>query len=283
MKAIIKNRTNLSLWFTLIMVMVAVSVQAQNKARLSVDYCKIVNKASFLKIGVKFKGDDGYEPATKLPLNVYKEITEDSLVLAGTTITNMKGEAKFIIELPKNETDTVVEHSYVVKIEDNENFKDADKSVSFIDAKLSAEAIVKDSVNYITAKLTDALGEPIKGEKLEVKIKRLFAPLKIGESYYKTDKKGTILVPFEEPLPGVDGNLTFEIMMDSKEYGLVSVEFVAPIGTPIVDQSTFDQRTMWSPPTKTPLFLWIFPNLIIIGIWLVIAMLGRNLFKIYKS
>ena len=71
--------------------------------------------------------------------------------------------------------------------------------------------------------------------------------------------------------------------MDSKKYGVVKYVFDAPIGTIIADESTFDQRTMWSPPSKTPLFLWIFPNIVIFGIWTVIVLLIMNLFKIYKS
>jgi hypothetical protein len=57
----------------------------------------------------------------------------------------------------------------------------------------------------------------------------------------------------------------------------------APIGVPIVDESTFDERTMWSPRSKTPLFLLIFPNLIILGIWGLIIYLILNLFKLKKS
>lgn len=148
---------------------------------------------------------------------------------------------------------------------------------------MKAESVVVDSVNQISAKLLDITGAPLEGQKLSVKVHRLFAPLTIGKSSYKTDDDGAILVPIEKAIPGVDGKLTFEVMIDSRKYGVVSHVFEAPIGTPVVDESTFDQRTMWSPPNKTPIFLWIFPNLVILGIWIVIFMLVRNLFKIYKS
>ena len=217
MKVLLQKFIARALILVVALFLVNTNIWAQNKARLSVDYCKVMNQNSFLKIDVKFKGDDGYEPGTMLALNVYKEIMEDSLVLVGTTTTNMNGDAKFVIELNNAKSDSLVKQNYVVKIEDNDDFKDADKSVSFIDAHLTAKTIIKDSVHHITALLIDALGNPIEGEKLEVKVKRLFAPLTVGESYYKTNDDGTILVPFEEPLPGMDGNLIFEVKMDSRK------------------------------------------------------------------
>ena len=52
----------------------------------------------------------------------------------------------------------------------------------------------------------------------------------------------------------------------------------APVGIPIVDESTFDERTMWSPRSKTPFFLLILPNLLTLGIWGFIIYLINNLF-----
>jgi len=40
---------------------------------------------------------------------------------------------------------------------------------------------------------------------------------------------------------------------------------------------------MWSPPTKTPIYLLLIANIILIGIWGVLLLLVINLFKIYKS
>ncbi|VAW18293.1 hypothetical protein MNBD_BACTEROID04-89, partial [hydrothermal vent metagenome] len=95
---------------------------------------------------------------------------------------------------------------------------------------------------------------------------------------------GAILVPVEEGIPGIDGNLTFEVVLnDSDDFGTVKAIVEAPIGVPIVDESTFDQRTMWSPRNKTPLFLLILPNLLIFSIWGLIIYLITNLFKITKS
>jgi len=258
-------------------------IQAKEKARLSVDYQKIMGEKGFLLINAKYKVEKKYQPATDLNLNIYEEFHEDSIVLRGKVITDYEGNAQFVIEARNIVKDELVAYKYLVRIEDDEKFKDAEKSKSFSDVNLIAEAIEQDSVNYISAELTDAKGDPIEGEKLKVVVQRLFAPLTIGESSYETDEDGAILVAVEDPLPGIDGILTFEVVLESRNYGNVKTIFDAPIGKLITDQSTFDKRTMWSPPGKTPLFLWIFPNILIFGIWIVIVTLILNLFRIYKS
>lgn len=287
MKKFLVMRLTTLIILGIIMLTVVPSTEAQDKqykARISAEYHKIMGLERFIEVNVKFKGEDGYEPATNLSLNVYQEVVEDSLLLAGTVTTNEYGIARFIITADKIVVaDSIVTQYYVVKIEDSDRFKDGSKSVKFIDVNIAAEAIVEDSVDHIRAILTDGLGNPIEDQKLSVSVQRLFAPLTIGKSSYRTDDDGIILVPMEVPLPGIDGILTFEVMLDGRKYGIVKHVFDAPIGVPVVDQSTFDDRTMWSPPNKTPLFLWIFPNIIIFGIWAIIMLLITNLYKISKS
>jgi hypothetical protein len=256
-------------------------VQAKDKARLSVDYYKVMGENGFLLINVKYKVEKKYQPATDLKLNIYEEINEDSIVHRGQVITDYEGNAIFVVT--GIESDELLTYKYDVRIENDDLFKDAEKSEKFSVANLIAVSIEKDTLNYISAKLTDAVGNPIEGEKLKVLVQRLFATLTIGESSYKTDEDGAILVAIDDPLPGIDGILTFEVVLDSRKYGNVKTVFEAPIGKLITDQSTFDQRTMWTPPIKTPFYLWIFPNIVILGIWLVIVILINNLFRIYKS
>jgi hypothetical protein len=285
MKKHLSMRIKLAILLGFYLVSISPQVLAQDKqykARLSVDYQKIIGENAILLVNGKFKGEDGYEPTVNLPLQVYEVVMEDSLVLAGEIVTDKNGNAQFELTILPS-ADSIITYNYVIKIENNEHFKDAKKAVKFLASNLSAEAILEDSTHYISAKFTDAMGNPVEGEKLTVMVDRLFAPLTIGKSSYKTDDDGTILVPIEEPLPGVEGMLTFEVMLDSRKYGIVRKVFSAPIGAQIVDESTFDRRTMWSPPGKTPIFLWVFANVLIFGIWATMIVLIRNLFKIYKS
>ena len=256
--------------------------QAKDKARLSVDYVHLVGVEKYLEINSKFKGDDGYEPVVNLTVKIYEQITEDSLAIRGSATTNAEGNAKFVLTNLTSLRDSLIQHIYVVKIEDNAKFKDAMKAVKFYDSSIKAE-IVEDSVAFVSAVFTDGLGNPIKKKKLDVEVERLFAPLAVGDSPYKTDRKGKILVSMADSLPSSNGILTILVSHDSKKYGTVKFIFKAPVGKLAADESTFDQRTMWSPPSKTPWILIIFPGLLILGVWSIIILLVSNLFKIYKS
>ena len=163
--------------------------------------------------------------------------------------------------------------------------RNAKKSISFKDAEITAKIVVKDSINYMQAILTESIANsPLVEQDLTIQVQRLFGPLTLGDEFNSTNEDGTIFVPVEEGIPGVDGHLTFEVVLnDSDDYGTVKALINSSIGIPFVNESTFNERTMWSTRDKTPIFLLIFPNLLIIGIWGLIIYLFVNLFKISKS
>ena len=106
----------------------------------------------------------------------------------------------------------------------------------------------------------------------------------IGEEFNDTDEDGAISVPIEGNIPGVDGYLTFEVVLnESDDFGTVKALISGDIGIPIVDESTFDQRTMWSPRGKTPIFLLLITYSGIFVVWGIIVYLILNLYKIVKS
>ena len=255
------------------------------KARVSVQYSKIMNQESFISIEAKYKGENGIEPATQMEFRVYQRIAEDSLLHLATVTTNRNGIAKFSLGNHQDSiTSTNGGFTFLVKIENDSKFSDAETELTISDANLVAVLETVDSVNQITATLIDATGQPVAGQPLRVQLQRMFGPLSIGEESYETDENGTITVPLEEPMPGINGVLTFEVVLnESDEYGTVKAIIDAPIGIPITDHSTFDKRTMWSPPSKTPYYLLIFPNLIILGVWVPILMLIINLFRISRA
>ena len=255
------------------------------KARVSVQHIKIMNHESFIRIEAKYKGKNGIEPASQVEFEVYQRITEDSLRHLGSAITNQSGTVNFSLSHDQDLATSVSgDFTYLVKIKNDAKFSDAETELTISDANLVAVLETVDSVNQITATLTDAEGKPLASQSLSVQLHRMFGSLSIGEESYETDENGTITVPVEEPMPGIDGILTFEVALnENEEYGTVKSIMDAPIGIPITDQSTFDKRTMWSPPSKTPYYLLIFPNLIILGVWVPILILIVNLFRISRA
>jgi hypothetical protein len=263
----------------------ASSPQKKVKVRVSVLYVKEMNELSYLQIQAKAKGENGYQPVANLQLTIF-QVFGDSTALLGEANTQVDGSARFILKkLVLNPADTSGLFVYSIINEETDRFKEGSKKVKFYDVDLKAEIITIDSINYVSARLTKPDSDvPILGERVKIHLERLFMPLQIGKSSYKTDENGAILVAIEEGIPGIDGLLTFKVMLDdSDDYGTVKSTFTAAVGVPIVTTDTFDQRTMWSPPSKTPYYMLIVPNIIIMGIWLTLIMLTFNLYKISKS
>jgi hypothetical protein len=244
-----------------------------------------MDSISYFNVTVFSRIDKENVDVANVDLTFYNEVGDEEIEL-GTAKTNMHGECKFVLDnLNKIKPDSTNTYNINIKFKGNDAFKRASKSLSFKDATILAKLITKDSINYISGTLKDTATDSVLSDRLlNVQVQRLFRNLRIGDEFNTTDEDGTIIVPVEEGIPGVDGMLTFEVVLqDSDDYGTVRALVKAPIGTPIKDESTFDERTMWSPRNKTPLFLLIFPNLLILGIWGIIVYLIINLFKISKS
>jgi len=257
----------------------------KTSVRIKADYVKTMNKEVTFKINATSKVDNQTIDVTNIPIIVSNEY-DDNEVELGSITTNMDGSGKFVIkDFNLIKPDSSGLYTVIFSFKGNDAFKRASKSVSYKDASIEAKVVMIDSVQYITATLKDTAKDSILSEQLlNVQVQRLFRNLRIGEEFNSTDENGTILVPIEEGIPGVDGNLTFEVvLLENDDYGTVKALVTAPLGVPIVDQSTFDERKMWSPRNKTPIFLLIFPNLIIFGMWAIIIYLFINLFKISKT
>ena len=257
----------------------------KHKVRLKADYYKVMNGENYIQIGAIARIDKETVSIPNIELTIENEYYDD-LTELGSIKTNMKGEGKFIIpafKLLKSDSSHVYNINILFK--GNDTYKKASKSITFKDAVIEANLITKDSVNYVAATLIDtATDSVISGESLTVQIKRLFRSLKIGEEFNYTDEKGSIMVPVENGIPGVGGILTLQVVLkDNDDYGTVQTSFDAPIGVQIKEESTFDDRTMWSPRSKTPYFLLVVPNLLTFSIWGIILFLVFSLYKISRS
>jgi hypothetical protein len=277
-----------SIFLVFISVFLGTSVVAQsakkNTVRVKVQFEKIMNGEASFNIKASSRIDKKNASVPNIEFSIFNEL-EDENILLGKSTTNMDGESKFSLSnISTLQPDSIGVYNIKIFFKGNDTFKKATKRISFKNADIIAKLITKDSINYITATLVDThTGTPMVDESLSVQVQRLFRALQI-EEFNITDENGTIIVPIENGIPGIDGNLTIEVILsESDDFGTVIAKVIAPIGTKIVDESTFDDRTMWSPRNKTPLFLLIFPNLIIFGMWGLIIYLITNLFKITKS
>ncbi len=288
-----KNQVNFRFIFLVLVSVFFVSTAFQNlnaqtkknKVRLKADYVKIMDGEMYLNISASSKINKKNIKISGIELTVLNEINDENHIL-GKVITNIKGETKFLLKGINSITpDSTSTYNLIVLFKGNDTIKKAKKSVSFKNAEIRAKHIIKDRINYITASLIDTnTTNPISNESLDVQVQRLFNPLKIGDEFNYTDENGTIIIPVEDGIPGINGELIFEVVLsDSDLYGTIKAIFETSIGSPIVNESTYEQRTLWAPRNKTPLFILIFANLLIIGMWGTIIYLITNLFKIKKT
>lgn len=257
----------------------------KSKVRLKADYVKVMGGEVYFNMNASARVDGENIKVPDLDLTVYNEVGDEKIKL-GETKTDVNGDAKLVLEgLNSIKPDSTNTYNVSISFKGNDSFKRASKSLSFRDAAIEAKLVTEDSINYISATLVDkSTDSVIVGALLRVQVQRLFKPLKIGEEYNITDDDGTVVVTIPEGIPGEDGNLTIEVVLnESDAFGTVKALVQAPVGSIKVDESKFDQRTMWSPRNKTPLFMLIFPNLLILGVWIIIIYLIINLFKIAKS
>ncbi|MFT5567844.1 MAG: hypothetical protein ACI81Y_002801 [Glaciecola sp.] len=263
-------------------------IQAQevkkNKLRINAQYVKISNGESYFDIKASARVEKKNVAVSGIEINV-SNTSEGGQIELGKTVTNHNGKTKFILkDFNALNSDTTGIFNIVISFKGNEMYTRAKRSISFRDVNLSAAVVVKDSINYIKARLTDVDDNPIAELPLKIEVQRLIRNYLLGKEFNLTDENGGIFVPIEEQFPGVEGKLIFEVVLDENDdFGTVKTLVEANIGIPIVDESTFNERTMWSTRDKTPIFLLIFPNILIIGTWGLILYLIINLFKISKA
>ena len=264
------------------------SLIAQNKkerVRLNADYVKVSGKEHYLDIKASARIDKQTVAVSKIDLTVASVVNDEETEI-GVAKTDGQGKARFVIpNFTSIEPDSTGVYNLIVIFDGNETFKRASRDVTFRDATIVTELIQKDSLNFIQARITDtALDSALAEKYLNVQVERLFRPWKIGEDFYSTDEDGSIEVMIPEGIPGIDGNLNLEVVLkESDDYGTVKTILEAPVGKVIVEESTFDQRTMWSPRGKTPIVLLFITYSFIIVVWGIFLYLILNLFRIVKS
>lgn len=257
--------------------------QNKNKVRIQGYYFKIMDSISYLDIKAISKIDKKNTSVSNIEISAFN-IQEDETVKLGSSITNMDGRARFIFEnfeaLKPDSTNT---YKINLVFKGDASFLKASKKISFKNANIYANLETINNENFIKAQVLNDNDSPIIEESITLRVQRLFKPLILGEDLHITDETGSILTPIEEGIPGVNGNLIVEVVLyESDEYGTVIDLVETPIGVGFTDESTFDERTMWSPRSKTPIFLLIIPNALTLGMWIVIFLLISNLYKISK-
>lgn len=289
MKTTVKNfGTPLRVFWLALAFLLALPAAAQDKKerlRIGAVYTKIMEGPVYLDLSTSARIDRSNVNVPDIDLEVYYEVDGEEFPL-GTVRTDQNGNARLTLEnLGKLQPDSTGLYILGAAFSGNEMFTRASKSVEFRDAVIRATLVEQDSLPYIEATLADrALDSVVADALIKVQVKRMFKPLRISEDLLMTDASGSILVPVPVDIPGKEGILDIEVVIeDNESYGTVKAVLEAPVGTPIAEDSTYNERTLWARSSRTPVFILVFTGLLVIGSWSLIAYLIFNLFKIAKT
>lgn len=287
----------LTIVFLLIFASFNTALFSQEKVEpsMSLNYIKDYKDGPTIKVVLQYKEDKTYLPAQNVKLTLFKgpesqpDVENDdgqddetlNLAKVSEVETNQDGEAYFYL---KPDALGVDQQNYEVTLVDDPKFEDLTESITFQDAVIEASIIENEDTRSIQVKFTDAKGEPVAEQYLNIGLQRLFGVMQVGEEpYYVTDEQGEVVVDIQEELFSKSGKLDFIIKLDESDtYGTIIELVNGEFGTVMEAKDSYDERTMWASALKAPLVVMIVPNVLLLGIWGTILILIINLFKIYK-
>lgn len=259
--------------------------QKKERLRLTATYTKIMDGPVFLDLQAKVRINRTTVNIADVPLSVYYEVDGEELELAELR-TDHEGKARYTLKgLQEIRPDSTGLYILGASFSGNDSLRRASRSVEFRDASLKASIKTIDSVAHVSAVLKDVKKDSLVADALiKVQVLRMFQPLLISGDLLMTDESGSISVPVPGDIPGRDGKLTLEVVIeDNDAYGNVKTILEAPLGIPIVEDNTYHERTLWGPSSKTPLFILLFTGVLVVGSWGLIFYLIINLYKIAKN
>lgn len=275
------------LWLAVALLVLAPAGAQEKKERLRMRavYTKIMNGPVHLDLTTSARIDRTNMDIPDIPLEIYYEVDGEETPL-GEVVTGPDGSVRFTLEnLGAIRPDSTGLYILGASFGGNDAFVRASRTVEFRDAAINARLEQRDSISYVSATLSDvALDSLVEDALIKVQVKRMFKPLRLSEDLLMTDADGSILVEIPPDIPGTDGILDIEVVIEDNEtYGTVKSGLQAPVGTPIVVESIWDQRALWARGSKAPFFVLFFTGGLVIGSWGIIAYLIVNLFKIAKT
>jgi len=266
----------------------AFSVSAQGEEiepRVDVSYFRTGDDLPYLKIVVRKRVERRYFPMKGMIVHAYFNEEKPERAM-GTITTNDRGEG--IIEMPTSameEWHKLHAFDFIATVDATDSSLAVDETLSIQKARIRMTTTDDKTIKAVIEHSDEEGWNPVEEIELKLFVKRQFGRLPITEDPLTSDADGSIEAESTDEVPGdAQGLLTVGCWLeDHDEFGNIIAYTTTKWGTPTVDDnSAFEQRTLWSTRDKTPLWLLIFPNLIIAGIWGIIFFLIYQIIKIKR-
>ncbi len=241
-----------------------------------------------IKATVSTKKDQKFVPVPGVEVNLFfNEETAGGFM--GRLTTNDRGTASMTLPVKfKTAWDSMTTFKFIGTVTSNKQFEDIATEIEIIKARIELSLSEEDSIRTIKAVLrayTDSGLVNVPETDLLLVVSRLLSDIGAGEEeFYTTDENGEVSAPFVHKFPGDEkGIIRIGAKMEDHElYGNVKTTQNIAWGTPLRADHSFDNRSLWATRDKTPIWLLIFPNLLILGVWGTIIYLFNLILKIRK-
>ena len=281
-----------STWVFLLLLAVC-PLQAQDEKekaliRIALAYYQTDESLPVIKVTASTKKDQKFVPVAGAEVNLFfNEETGGGFM--GRVTTNDRGSASLTLPVKfKTSWDSMISFRFIGTVTGNEQFEDEATEIEIIKARIELSLTEEDSIRTIMATLqayTDSGLVSVPETDLLLVVSRLLSDIGAGEEeFYTTDENGEVAAPFTLKLPGDQtGNLRIGAKLEDHElYGNLKKTQIMRWGSPLLPDNFFAQRTLWATRKNTPIWLLIFPNLLIIGVWGTIFYLINIILKIRK-
>ena len=256
--------------------------------RVDIQYVYTNGRPPMAKVLIRKRIDRRYYPIQGLQVKIYFNEETDENKIAEMT-TNEKGLAngEFPEQVMKG-WDSLDTFDLYVALEETDSSEEVSESITVAKARLVVNGEIRDETKMVTARVEQSSGgqwNPVGGVEVKLFVNRDFGKLPLGEDAYETDGSGYIEAPFDMEIPGNEqGEISVGAFVEEHgDFGTLYALKEVGWGTPTVDNNMeFNRRTLWASRDKTPLWLLIFPNLMILGVWGAIAYLLWQIYLLKK-
>ncbi|MDZ4714543.1 MAG: hypothetical protein SH819_03650 [Cytophagales bacterium] len=243
------------------------------EVKVDLNYFQVNNESPYLTTKVRTRTESGWMPVKWVIVNLFLN-EETKLGMMGNVTTDEEGRGKYILpDKFRAAWDSLDQFTFIGRILSDEKVVDTRKIITIRKTRLVIDAETVDSVRTMRITFSEKQGAEWRAvPEVEWKpfIHRTFGKLPMTEDYLSTDDAGIAEIEFLKSIPGDKmGNITVgAILEDHDDYGTISGTKSVAWGLPLVTNTNFfEKRTLWSSRDRTPIWLLVGPNLMILFVW----------------
>ena len=277
----------------IVLCLIAFHSQAQDKTekgtiKIDLAYHQLNDDLPIIKVSAKTKKEKKFQPVEGVEISLFFN-TETSQGFMGRVETNINGAGS--LHLPvrfKDQWDSLASFTFIGTLTGSDSFENQSTELEISKAKIELTLEEADSVRTIHAKVlafqdTGWVAQP--ETEIKLVVRGLMSDLNATEEEtFTTGENGEASAEFSLIIPGdTQGDILIGAkIVDHDVYGSLVSTKTAKWGQPRVPDNSFAKRTLWATRDKTPLWLLIFPNLIIVTVWGIIFYLVYLIIRIIK-